>query len=218
DIAAMTNRNLHRAMAALASASFAIAARRMSDADKAAREAADLLAGTAFGCLRARALAAVDRAMEPSAGGDDPDHLAEPAPPGGAQPPRGLSLIGSRSGRRGARRRGGPWRRRGSRPGARRPPWGSTPRRLREPMLNGTPRRRPVWWPRPRATRPPKAASPRWSNCSTATRKRTGGSSTRRRRRGSARHRGQPPRRNRSRPRRRFPFRRTASPPPAPVP
>src|SRR5256885_12407977 len=75
----MTNRSLYRAMAALASASFAIAARRMSDAEKAAREAADLLAGTAFGCLRARALAAVDRAMEPAAGGDDVDHLAEAA-------------------------------------------------------------------------------------------------------------------------------------------
>jgi len=79
DIAAVTNRNLHRAMAALASASFAIAARRMSDAETAARDAADLLAGTAFGCLRARALAAVDRAMEPSAGGDGVDHLAEAA-------------------------------------------------------------------------------------------------------------------------------------------
>lgn len=79
DIAAKTDRNLHRAMASLAFAWAAIATGRSNDAERAAAEAADLLAGTAYGCLRARALVALDRSLEPSTRAGGVDHLAEAA-------------------------------------------------------------------------------------------------------------------------------------------
>ena len=78
-ISALTERNLQRAMAALAQAWFAVAAGRAPDGEKAAREAADLLAGTAFGCLRARALVALGRATEGTGRADGVDCLAEAA-------------------------------------------------------------------------------------------------------------------------------------------
>jgi DNA-binding CsgD family transcriptional regulator len=78
-IAGLTDRNLQRAMAGLASAWCAVAAGRVADGEQAAREAVDLLAGTTFGCLRARALVALDRALPPSARAEGVDHLAEAA-------------------------------------------------------------------------------------------------------------------------------------------
>lgn len=78
-IAALTERNLQQAMAALAQAWFAIAAGRAPDGEKAARDAADLLAGTAFGCLRARALVALARTTEESGRAGGVDCLAEAA-------------------------------------------------------------------------------------------------------------------------------------------
>jgi DNA-binding CsgD family transcriptional regulator/tetratricopeptide (TPR) repeat protein len=79
EIAKTTERDLYRAFALLGTAWSALAGRRVSEAEKAAREGTELLAGTACGYLRARALVPLAYAVEASGRPGAVDLLAEAA-------------------------------------------------------------------------------------------------------------------------------------------
>jgi DNA-binding CsgD family transcriptional regulator len=79
DVAETTQRDLHRAMAALARAWSAVAGGRAAEAEKAARRATELLAGTPFGFLQGRALVASAHALAAGDGAGEVEALTEAA-------------------------------------------------------------------------------------------------------------------------------------------